>query len=72
MGRACSTNGERGGGERKISYTLLVGKPERRPLGRQGHRLVNNIKMNLQVPLYAGKFLSSITAGFLLSSARLH
>jgi hypothetical protein len=49
-----------GGGGKKSAYTLLVGKPEiRRPLGRQGHRWVNNIKMNLQVPLYAEKFLSS-------------
>jgi hypothetical protein len=35
-------------GEKRNAYRLLVGKPEgKRPLGRQRHRLVDNIKMDL-------------------------
>jgi hypothetical protein len=42
MGRACSTNGEK-----RNSYRLLFGKPEeKRALGRQRHRRVDNIKMD--------------------------
>jgi hypothetical protein len=34
-------------GEKRIAYRLLVGKPEgRRPLGRQRHRRVDNIRMD--------------------------
>jgi hypothetical protein len=44
MYRVCSTNGEK-----RNAYRLLVGKPEgNRPLGRPGHRWVNNIKMDLR------------------------
>jgi len=36
-------------GERKVSYRVLVGKPEgKRPLGRPRRRWEDNIKMNLQ------------------------
>jgi hypothetical protein len=42
MGRACSTNGEE---EERVSYMLLVGKPEgKRPLGRPRRRWVDNIR----------------------------
>jgi hypothetical protein len=35
-------------GEKRNGYRLLVGKPEgKRPLGKQRHRWVNNIKMDL-------------------------
>jgi hypothetical protein len=35
-------------GERRVSYRVLVGKPEgRRPLGRARRRWENNIKMDL-------------------------
>jgi hypothetical protein len=35
-------------GEKRNAYRLLVGKPEgKRPLGRPGHRWVDNIKMGL-------------------------
>jgi hypothetical protein len=35
--------------ERKNSYRILVGKPERkRPLGRQRRRTVDNIKIDLR------------------------
>jgi hypothetical protein len=44
MGRACSTNGEKGNARR-----ILMGKPEgKRPLGRPRHRWVDNIKMDLR------------------------
>ena len=44
MGGACSTYEER-----RISYRVLVGKPEgTRPLGRPRHRWEDNIKMDLQ------------------------
>jgi hypothetical protein len=44
MGRACSTYGEKRG-----VYRILVGKSEgKRPLGRQGRRWEDNIKMDLQ------------------------
>jgi hypothetical protein len=44
MGRACSTNGEK-----RNAYMILVGNPEgKRPLGRQRHRWVDNIKMDLR------------------------
>jgi hypothetical protein len=44
MGRAYSKNGEL-----RNAYRILVGKPEgKRPLGRQRHRLVDNIKMDLR------------------------
>jgi hypothetical protein len=34
--------------EKRNVYRLLVGKPEgKRPLGRPGHRWLNNIRMNL-------------------------
>jgi hypothetical protein len=37
-------------GEKRNVYRLLVGKPEgKRPLGRPGCRLVDNIKMDLVV-----------------------
>jgi hypothetical protein len=43
MGKACSTNGEK-----KNAYRILVGKSEENiPLGRQIHRWVDNIKMDL-------------------------
>jgi hypothetical protein len=43
LDRACSTKGEE-----RNDYWLLVEKSEgRRPLRRQRHRLVDNIKMNL-------------------------
>jgi hypothetical protein len=42
MGWACSTNG----GNRDV-YRLLVGKPEKRPLGRPRHRWVDNIRKDL-------------------------
>jgi hypothetical protein len=36
-------------GEKRISYRILVGKPEgKRPLGRPKHRWVDNIKMDLR------------------------
>jgi hypothetical protein len=36
-------------GEKRISYRILVGKPERkRSLGRPRHRWVDNIKMDLR------------------------
>jgi hypothetical protein len=36
-------------GEMRISYTILVGKPEgKRPLGRPSHRWYDNIKMDLK------------------------
>jgi hypothetical protein len=42
MGRACSTNGEK-----RKPYKVLVRKPEgKRPLGRQGRRWVNNIRIS--------------------------
>jgi hypothetical protein len=35
-------------GEKRNVYRLLVGKPEgKRPLGRQRHRWIDNIKMDL-------------------------
>jgi hypothetical protein len=35
--------------EKRNAYTILVGRPERkRPLGRPGRRLVDNIKMDLR------------------------
>jgi hypothetical protein len=35
-------------GEKRNVYRLLVGKPERkRPLGRQRHRWIDNIKIDL-------------------------
>jgi hypothetical protein len=41
---ACSTNGER-----RITYRILVGKPEaKRPLGRPRRRWMKNIKMDLR------------------------
>jgi hypothetical protein len=44
MGRASSTNGEKGN-----SYRILVGKSEgKKPLGRPRHRSVDNIKMDLR------------------------
>ena len=36
-------------GDERGAYRVLVGKPEgRRPLGRSGHRWVDNIRMDLQ------------------------
>jgi hypothetical protein len=36
-------------GEKRNAYRILVGKPEgKRPLGRQRHRWVDNIKMDLR------------------------
>jgi hypothetical protein len=35
-------------GEKRNSYRILVGKPERRPLERPRRRWVNNIKMDLR------------------------
>jgi hypothetical protein len=44
MGTACSANGEK-----RNSYRISVGKPERkRPVGRPRSRWVNNIKMGLR------------------------
>jgi hypothetical protein len=44
MGRACSTNGEK-----RNAYRILVGNPEEKgPLGRPGHRWVDNIKIDLR------------------------
>jgi hypothetical protein len=35
-------------GEKRTVYRILVGKPEgKRPLGKQRHRWVDNIKMDL-------------------------
>ena len=49
MGGACSTYGERRGEERRVVYRVLVGKPEgKRPLGKPGPILEDNIKMDLQ------------------------
>jgi hypothetical protein len=40
----CSTNGDK-----RNAYMISVGKPEgKRPLGRPGHRWVNNIKMDVR------------------------
>jgi hypothetical protein len=45
IGRACSTNGEKGN-----AYMILVGKPEgKRPLGRPRRMWVDNIKMDFRV-----------------------
>jgi hypothetical protein len=45
MGRAISTNG----GEKRIAYRILLGKPEgKRLLGRSRRRWVDNIKMDLE------------------------
>jgi hypothetical protein len=36
-------------GEKQNAYRILVGKPEgKRPLGRSGRRLMDNIKMDLR------------------------
>jgi hypothetical protein len=36
-------------GEKSYAYRIMVGKPEgKRPLGRSGHRWVDNIKMDLR------------------------
>jgi hypothetical protein len=36
-------------GENRKAYRILVGNPEeKRPLGRPGHRWVDNIKMDLR------------------------
>jgi hypothetical protein len=44
MGRPCGTNGEK-----RNAYRILVGNPEgKRPLGRQIHRWVDNIKIDLK------------------------
>jgi hypothetical protein len=44
MGRACSTNGPK-----RNECRILVVKPEgKRPLGRPGHRWVNNIEVALR------------------------
>jgi hypothetical protein len=44
MDRACSAHGER-----RIAYSILVGKPEgRRPLRRPRRRGVDNNKMDLR------------------------
>jgi hypothetical protein len=44
MGMACSVHGEK-----RNAYRVLVGKPEgKRPLGRPGHGLEDNIKMDLR------------------------
>jgi hypothetical protein len=43
MGGACSTNGEK-----RNTYRLLMGKPERkRPPGRPRRRWVDNVRMDL-------------------------
>jgi hypothetical protein len=34
-------------GEKRNAYRILVGKPERRPLGRPRRRWVDNIKIDL-------------------------
>jgi len=45
MGGACSTCG----GERRVFYIVLVGKPEgKRPFGRPKRRWEDNITMDLQ------------------------
>jgi hypothetical protein len=44
MGRECSMNREK-----RNAYRIVVGKPEgKRPLGRPGHRWVDNIELNLR------------------------
>jgi hypothetical protein len=44
IGRACSTHGEK-----RKSYSVLVGKPEgKRPLGRPRRRWEDNITMDLR------------------------
>jgi hypothetical protein len=44
MGEPCITNGEK-----RSSYRLLVGKPERKtPVGRPRRRWVDNIRMDLR------------------------
>jgi hypothetical protein len=45
MGWACSVRG----GERKVTYRVLVGRPEGlRPIGGRRRRWEDNIKMDLQ------------------------
>jgi hypothetical protein len=44
MGMVCDMN------DKRNTYRVLVGKPEgKRPLGRHGHRLEDNIKMDLEI-----------------------
>jgi hypothetical protein len=43
MDMACSTNGTK-----RNEYRILVGEPEeKRPIGRQKHRRMDNVKMDL-------------------------
>jgi hypothetical protein len=43
------------GGDKRIAYGTLVGKPEgKRPLGRTRYRWVDNIKMNLSEIKWGG------------------
>jgi hypothetical protein len=50
MGRACSTNGNR-----RNPYRISVGKPEeKRSLGRQVHRWVDNITIDLREIRWGG------------------
>jgi hypothetical protein len=35
-------------GDRRSAYSVLVGRPEERPLGRPRHRSEDNIKTDLQ------------------------
>jgi hypothetical protein len=52
MGGACSTNVEK-----RNSYRILVGKPERRrPLGRPRRRWVGNIKIDLREIRWDGMY----------------
>jgi hypothetical protein len=47
MGGACGSHG--GGGEVRVAFSILVGRPEgRRPLERPRRRWEDNIKMDLR------------------------
>jgi hypothetical protein len=42
-------------GERRSVYNILVGKPEKRPLGRHMRRWKDNIRMDLMVIGWVGR-----------------
>jgi hypothetical protein len=46
---------EGGGGAKRNTYRILVGKPEgKTPLGRQRHRWMDNIKIDLREMVWTG------------------